>query len=113
MNLHLKFLKALEDILLLFFCFILNVSLTPFIKKLDSSNGLTIFIISFIFSFEIINVAAPDPNILLWIAASAADTAAVNLNGSKTLSDNGLSIFLTKKNSVFSNGPKGLPKKFP
>ena len=63
---------------------------------------------SFISSFKIINVLVPDPNIFLWIAASAA--AAVNPNGIKILLASGLSKFLVKGNSVFSNGPKSLPK---
>ena len=52
------------------------VSLAPFINKPDSSRYLIIFMISFICSFEIINVVTPDPNILLWIAASVGDAAA-------------------------------------
>ena len=36
--------------------------------------------ISFIFPFEIINVVVPDPNIFLWLPASVADAAAINLN---------------------------------
>ena len=42
--------------------------------------------ISTIFSFEIVNVVLSDWKIFLWIAASVADTAAVNPNGIKTLS---------------------------
>ena len=67
--------------------------------------------ISFISSLQIINVVTPDPNILLWIAASVADVTAVNPNGIKTLSANG--IFPFKDNPVFSNGPKSLPKNPP
>ena len=55
----------------------------------------------------------PDPNIFLRIAASVADTAAVNFNGIKTLLANGLSAFPIKCNSVFGNGPKSLPRKPP
>ena len=33
----------------------------------------------------------PDPNIFLWTAASVADAAAVNHNGTKTLLADGLS----------------------
>ena len=43
------------------------------------------FRISFISSLEIINAILPDPNIILWIAASLADAAAVNANDIKTL----------------------------
>ena len=40
------------------------------------------------------------------IPASAADVAAVNLKGIKTLLANGLIIFFIKGNPVFSNGPR-------
>ena len=57
--------------------------------------------ISFISSLEIVNVAVPDTNIFLLIAASVADAAAVNLNGIKTLIVNGLSTYPIKGNQVF------------
>ena len=66
----------------------LIVSLKPFINKPDSSSDLTILMISFISSFEIISVVIPDPKIFFGIAASFAA-------------------------SVFSNGPKTLPKNPP
>ena len=43
------------------------------------------FRISFISSLEIVNAILPDPNIILWIATSLADGAAVNANDIKTL----------------------------
>lgn len=50
-------------------------------------RGLTIFKMSFISSFDIINVVpdleAQDPNIL-WIPASTAEAAAVNPNDTDT-----------------------------
>ena len=57
--------------------------------------------ISFISSFEIVNVVyfakserrIPDPKFFLWIAASVAAAAAVNPNGIKTLLANGFSTF--------------------
>ena len=75
------------------FALFLIVSLMPFISKPDSSRDLTIFMISFIPSFKIIDVVVckaksevrPDPNMFLWIAASAADVATVNSNGIKRL----------------------------
>ena len=82
----------------------------PFINKPDSSRGVIIFMISFISSFEVINVVVPDPNIFLWIAGSVADAAAVHPNGIKTLLANGLSKFPIKDNPVFSNDPKSLTK---
>ena len=74
---------------------------------------MTIFMISFIFSLEIINVVLPDPNIFLWIAASVADATAVKPNGIKTLLANGLSAFPIKGNPGFSNGLKSLTKNHP
>ena len=74
---------------------------------------MTIFRISFISLLEIVNVVLSDPNIFLWIAASVADTAAINYNGIKTVLANGLSIFFNKGNPIFSNGPKSLPKNSP
>ena len=68
--------------------------------------------ISSISSLEINNVANPDPNIFLWIAASVADDAAVNPNGSKTLLADGLSTF-SIGNPVCSDGPKNVPKNPP
>ena len=44
------------------------------------------------------------------MTASDADAAAVNPNGIKTFLANGLSTCPIKGNSVFSNGPKSLPK---
>ena len=87
--------------------------LMPFINKPDFSRDLTIFMISFIFSFEIINVVIPDPKMFFWIDESVADAAAVNPNGIKTLLVNGLSTFLIKGNPFFSNSPKSLPKNPP
>ena len=56
-------------------------------------GDLTIFIVSFISSLEIINVVhftkseglAPDPKIFWWIAASVADASVVNLDDNETL----------------------------
>ena len=62
------------------------------------------FHVSFISSFEIINVVIADPNVFLWIAAFFTDTAAVNHTGIKTLLANSLSTFFIKGNPVFSNG---------
>ena len=53
---------------------------------------------------------APDPNIILWIAASAVDAAVVNPYDIKRTLANGLSAFPIKGNPVFSHGPKGLTK---
>ena len=46
----------------------------------------------------------------LCIPASAADAAAVNPKGIKTLLANGLVTFDIKGNPVFSNGPINLPR---
>ena len=55
----------------------------------------------------------PDPKIFLCIPASAADDAAVNPRGIKTLLTNGLITFFISGNPVFSNGPSNLPRNPP
>ena len=92
----------------MFFASFLIVLLTPFINEPESSRVLTIFIVSFISSLDIINVVKPDPSIFLWVSASAAEGAAVNPIGIKTLLAK--STFHIKGNAVFSKGPKNLPK---
>ena len=49
----------------------------------------------------------------LCIPASAADAAAVNPKGIKTLLANGLITFFISGNPVFSNGPRSLPGNTP
>ena len=51
----------------------------------ESFKAQTIFIMSFISSFEIIKLVVPEPSISFCIPASAADAAGVNPNGIKTL----------------------------
>ena len=46
-------------------------------------------------------------------AASVADTVAVNPNGIKTLSANGLNTFFINDKPGFSNGQGSLPKNSP
>ena len=75
-----------------------TVSLTPFNNKPESSRDFIILIISLISSFVIISVVFPDPSIFLCIPASAADVAAVNTKGIKTLLVNGLITFSIKGN---------------
>ena len=60
--------------------------------------------------FDIISVVFPDPKIFLCIPASAADAAAVNPKGIKTLLANGLITFYISGNPVFSYGPRSLPR---
>ena len=55
----------------------------------------------------------PDPKIFLCIPASAADAAAVNPKGIKTLFANDLITFFIKGNPVFNKGPSSLHKKPP
>ena len=80
--------------------------LTTFIKKLDCSRDLAIFVISFISSFEIISVVIPDPYIWFLIAASVADVAAINCNGMKILLVNVVSTFFVNGNPDLTNGPR-------
>ena len=98
------------------FCSFVSFSIvlvTSFNKILESSRACTIFIISFNSSFEIINVVFPDPNIFVCIPASAADAAAVNPKGIKTLLANGLITFFINCNPAFNNGPSNLLKSPP
>ena len=48
-----------------------------------------------------------------WIAASVADTAALNLNDTRTLLANVLSTFFAKGKSVVSNDARRLPENYP
>ena len=72
--------------------------------------------ISFISSFEIVNVVThkseglPDPNNFVLIVACVADATALNPNGIKTLLVNGLGMFPIKCIPVFSNCYKSIPK---
>ena len=91
----------------------LTVSLIPFINKPDSSTDLTIFLISLISSFEIINAVVPNQKFLLKIVASVADAAAVNPNDINTLLVNDFSRSLIKGKPVFINGQGSLPKNPP
>ena len=72
----------------------MNCFSNSFTNKSESSRDFFILIISSISSFDIIVVTFPDPNIFLCIPASAADVAAVNPKGIKTLLANGLITFL-------------------
>ena len=59
--------------------------------------------ISLISLSENINVFVSKSRYTLWIPASAADAAVVNLNGIKWLWANGVNIFLINGNPVFVN----------
>ena len=83
--------------------------MTPFNKIFESSRACTIYIISFISSFEIIKVVFPDPNIFLCIPASAADAAAVNTNGDKTFFAKGTAIFINELAKLLNKDPKNPP----
>ena len=56
---------------------------------------------SLISSFEIIKVVVPKPSSFFCTSASAADPAAVNPNGIKTLLANDLITFFINGNPVF------------
>ena len=70
--------------------------MTPFSKMLELSIAWTIFIISFIPSFEIIKVVVPEPCIFFWIPASIAEAAAVIPNGAKTFFVKGIATFINR-----------------
>ena len=96
----------LENFLFWSFASFLIGSLTPFNNKLESSRYLTFFITPSISSLGVINVVifVPEPNALLCIPASAADTAELHPTGVETLLANGLISFFINGNRVFSNG---------
>ena len=52
-------------------------------------------------------------SVFLCIPASAADAAAVNPNGTKTLLVNGLITLFINGHPVLSNGPKSLARNLP
>ena len=58
-------------------------------------------------SFENTSVY-PDTKLFFWIAASVADAAAVNTNGTKTLLTNGVSIFFINGEPTDVNGLQNL-----
>ena len=64
-------------------------------------------------SFDIISVVVPDPRNFLCIPASAADTAAVNPNGIKTLLASDLITFFINGIPTFSNRPRSQPRNTP
>ena len=67
----------------------------PFNNKPESSSDSTFLIRSSLSLFDIISVILlPDPNIFLWIPASAADAAAVSSKGINTLLANGVITLL-------------------
>ena len=82
--------------------------MTPFSKILEPSRAWTIFVMSFISSFQIIKVVVPDSNIFLCIPTSAADAAALNPKVIKTFLANALITFFINGNPFFSNGPINL-----
>ena len=79
---------------------------------------MTVFVISFISLFDIINVVVrfdkskrwSEPLVFFWIAESVADATAVNHNGVETLLVNGLVTCLVKGKPILSNGPKSQPR---
>ena len=73
------------------FCFILIVPIIPFISYSDSLSYLTIFVISSISSFEIINAIVADPKKFFWTAVFVGDIAADNPIGNNTFLANAVS----------------------
>ena len=78
----------------------------PFINKQDYSGDLSIFIVSSISSFEIINAVVPDPQFFFRTDVSVADAAVVNPNGIKTIFANDLSAFFINGKPPVINGLK-------
>ena len=75
---------------------------------MELSRAWTIFIISFISSFEVIKVVVPEPCFFL-IPASISETAAVIPNGAKTFFAKGIATFIIGPASLLNNDPKDPP----
>ena len=87
--------------------------MTPSNNNPESSRDFFILIRSSISLFDIISVVvSPDPNIFLFILASAADAAAINPEGITTLLANDVITFFIKGNPAFNKGPSNLPKTY-
>ena len=61
---------------------------------------------SFISSFEIIEVVVPEPYIFLWIHVKIAEAAAVIPNGTKTCFAKGIATFINGPANLRNNDPK-------
>ena len=96
---------AIRNVFFCFFASFLIVSLICFISNLHSSSDLTFFIISSIYSFEVINDIVPDPKIVFRITASVAHAAAVNPNRIKTLLADDVSTFFINGLRKLKNPP--------
>ena len=70
----------------------------------------TLFIMSSIPLFKIINVVVRKSKIFFWMPVTISDTPAVNPSGIKILLANGLSPFFIHCEAGFSNGPGDLPR---
>ena len=65
---------------------------------------------SFISSFEITKVVAPEPCVFFfWISASIAEAAAVIPNGAKTFFAKGIATFINGPANLLNNDPKDPP----
>ena len=87
----------------------LIVLVTPSYKILEFSRAWTIFIMSLIFSFEIIKIVVPEPWIFFSILALNAEAAAVIPRAAKIFSARGTSTFNNGHANLLNNDPKNLP----
>ena len=79
--------------------------MTPFSKILESTKGWTIFITSFIFSFEFIKAVVSEPCFFYWITESIAETAAVIPNGAQIFFAKGIATFINGTANLLNNDP--------
>ena len=82
---------------------------TPFNKILESSRAWIIFVMPFIYLFEIIKVTVPEPWIFFWISASITEGAAVIPNGAKTFYAKGIATLINGPANLLNNDPKNPP----
>ena len=67
------------------------------------------FIMSFISSFEIIEVVVPEPCIFFWIPASIAEVTTGIHNGANTFFATGIATFVNGPANLLNNDSKNLP----
>ena len=94
------------------FCSFVSFSIVlviPFMKILESLIARTIFIISFISSFEITKVVVPETCVFFAIPASTTEAAAVISNRVKLFFANGTNTFINGP-AILLNNPKKISR---
>ena len=77
-------------------------------NKPDITKDLTIFMISSIFSSEVMNAVVFDSKMFFWIAASVYDASVINLDSIKMVLANDVSRFFINGKPAAINGLRKL-----